>query len=95
MRVRIRFRTGPVPRFSRSNLRGLASAVSALLTPVAVVAGALAFWRVAADLKLASSFGIPTGVFSHWQVWLAAAILLQVCSRLLNRYGKSQDRAAS
>jgi len=95
MRVRIRFQPGPVPTFHRKRLRHLASLVASLLSPIAVVAGALALWRVAADLKLAATFGIPSGVFSHWQVWLAAAFLLQLCSHLLNRYGKNQDRAAS
>jgi hypothetical protein len=95
MRVRIRFQKGAPAFTDPRTRRGLAAAVAALLSPIAVVAAALAMWRVAADLKLAASFGIPTGMFSHWQVWLAAALLLQICSWLLSRYGKDQDRAAS
>jgi len=34
------------------------------------------------------------GLFSHWQVWLGAAALLQLCSYALSRYGGS-DRTAS
>jgi hypothetical protein len=53
----------------------------------------LAFWRIAADLSLTASFAIPSGLFSHWQVWLAAAIVLQLCARTLNRYGKAGEPA--
>jgi hypothetical protein len=34
-------------------------------------------------------------LFSHWQVWLGAAALLQVVSYLLNRYGSGGDAATS
>jgi hypothetical protein len=66
-----------------------------MLTPTAAMASALALWRVAADLNWASSFAIPTGPFSHWQFWLGAAVALQICSRLLNRYGRRGDTAIS
>ena len=95
MRVRIRFvrhsRTGTI---RRRNQR-IALVVAGLLTPAAAIAAALGLWRIAADLNWASSFAIPTGVFSHWQVWLGAAAALQFCSRILNRYGKGAGRAAS
>jgi hypothetical protein len=95
MRVRIRFRNDPTWLFQLRTLRKFASAFGALLAPVAAMAAVLAFWRIAADLKLAGSFGISTGVFSHWQVWLAAALLLQLCARLLNRFAKGEDHTAS
>jgi hypothetical protein len=93
MRVRIRFarRTRTA---TRRNQR-IALAVAALLTPAAAVAAALALWRIGADLNWANSFAIPSGIFSHWQVWLGAAAALQLCSRALNKYGKGRDRAAS
>jgi hypothetical protein len=69
--------------------------VAALLTPAAAMAAVLALWRIAADLNWANSFAIPSGLFSHWQVWLGAAAALQLCSRILNRYGKAGDRATS
>jgi hypothetical protein len=65
------------------------------MPPTALAAGVLAFWRIAADLKWTNSFAITSGIFSHWQVWLVAAVALQVCARALNRYGKSGDPAAS
>jgi uncharacterized membrane protein AbrB (regulator of aidB expression) len=69
--------------------------LAALLTPAALMASVLAAWRIAADLNFASRFAIPTGLFSHWQVWLGAAIGLQLCSRVLNRYGHGSDEATS
>jgi hypothetical protein len=73
----------------------MASVVAALLTPIGLIAFVLAVWRVAADLNWANSFAIPSGLFSHWQVWLGAAALLQVVSYLLNRYGSGGDAATS
>jgi len=90
MIVRIRFGAGPkVGKQGRKNRR-LALAAAALLTPLAVMASALGFWRIAADLGLTGSFAIPSGLFSHWHVWLGAAALLQFCSRALSRYGRAE-----
>jgi hypothetical protein len=95
MVVRIRFRTGPIVSRKRGKNKRLALAVAALLPPAALCAGVLALWRIAADLNWTGSFAIPTGIFSHWQVWLGAAVLLQLCARALNRYGKGSDPAPS
>jgi hypothetical protein len=95
MVVRIRFARGPKIVQGRRKNQRLAVTVAALLTPTALLAGALALWRVAADLNFAGSFAISTGPFSHWQFWLAAAIALQVCSRMLNRYGRRDQTTAS
>ncbi len=73
----------------------MAVVAGALLTPAALVASVLALWRIAADLNFTNSFAIPSGLFSHWQVWLAAAVGLQLCSRVLNRYGQGGDAATS
>ena len=93
MVVRIRFGRGPRLGGKRSRNRRLALAAGALLTPAAVVACVLAFWRIAADLNFTNSFAIASGLFSHWQVWLGAAVALQLCSRVLNRYGRGGDAA--
>jgi hypothetical protein len=95
MVVRIRFSKGLTPGRKRQKNRRFALLLAALLPPSALIAGILALWRVAADLNWTNSFAISTGIFSHWQVWLGAAVALQVCARALNRYGKSGDRAAS
>ena len=95
MRVRIRLGRGPKIVRKRRRDRRFALALAALLTPSALLACALGLWRIAADLNWAGSFAIPTGLFSHWQVWLGTAILLQLCSHLLNRYGKGGEPATS
>jgi hypothetical protein len=90
MVVKIRFQYGPrVSRRGRKN-RHLALALAALLTPAALTACALALWRLAADLHLAGQFAISDGLFSHWQVWFAVAIVIQLVSIFLNRYGNGQ-----
>ena len=75
--------------------RRFAIGVASLLTPAACLAGALGLWRIAADLNLTGSFAIASGFFSHWQVWMGAAIALQLGAQLLNRYAKSGETAAS
>jgi hypothetical protein len=91
MQVRIRFGKGlQVGRARRRNKR-MALAVSSLLTPGAFLASVLALWRIAADLNWTGIFPIASGMFSHWQVWMVIAVLLQVCSRTLARYGKRDD----
>ena len=95
MVVRIRFTRGPkVSKGGRKNQR-LAAVAAALLSPAAVMALAMAMWRIAADLSWTNSFYVDSGPLSHWQFWLGVAILLQLCSHYLNRYGNSKDAATS
>jgi len=95
MIVRIQFGTGPRVAKTKGKNRGLALAAAALLMPACVLSFVLAVWRLAADMNWANSFAIPTGLFSHWQVWLGAAAGLQGCSYVLNRYGQGGGRATS
>jgi len=95
MVVRIRFAKGPRLGRSRTGNRNIAVAAGALLSPAALIASVLAVWRIAADLNVTNSFAIASGLFSHWQVWLGAAIGLQLCSRVLNRYGRGGNAATS
>ncbi len=94
MVVRIRFGRGPRVGKRKKKYR-IAATFAALLTPVAAMAAVLAIWGVAADLDWTSSFAIRSGLFSHWQVWLGVAVLLQLCSRLLNRYGRRGEKVAT
>jgi hypothetical protein len=95
MVLRIRFGTGPkVGKKPRGNRR-VALAAASLLTPAAAVTAVLALWRIAADLNWTGSFAISAGFFSHWQVWLGGAALLQFCARVLNRYAKTGQTDAS
>jgi hypothetical protein len=96
MVVRIRFGKGPTLRQTPAiSHRRFALVAAALLTPGALMASVLAVWRIAADLNFTNRFAIATGLFSHWQVWLGAAAALQLCSRVLNRYGHGGGEATS
>jgi hypothetical protein len=90
MVVRIRFTSGARLQQKQRKNQHVALAMASLLTPAAVMACALAFWRLAADLNATGQFPILNGIFSHWQVWLALAASLQFCATQLNRYGKPQ-----
>ena len=62
-----------------------ALAVSAFLTPVAVIALVFGMWRVGEDVGWTEDFVISNGLFSHWQVWIALAIALQALASMLSR----------
>ncbi len=87
MLVRIRLDTGPPVQRKRGKNRSLALGFAALLIPASLMAYALGFWRLASDLGLAGEFSV-TGIFSHWQVWIAMGVLLNLASVVLNRYGR-------
>ena len=95
MIIRIRFGKPPQSGGLRRGGRRTAMVAAALLTPASAMALALGCWGVAADLGWTGSFAIPSGFFSHWQVWLAAAVLLQGCSRFLYRQARKDTTAAS
>jgi hypothetical protein len=94
MVVRVRFGRGRRVLLAKGKNRRFALALSALMTPAAVMASVLGIWRLAADLSLAGEFGISRGLFSHWQVWFVFAALLQGIAWMLNRYGQHPDQAS-
>src|SRR5579871_1635056 len=49
------------------------SMFAVLLTPVAVLAGALGVWRLGVDPGWTSRFFIANGLLSHWQAWFGVA----------------------
>ncbi len=77
-------------RQKRRKNQHVALALASLLTPAAVMACVLAFWRLAADLSVTGQFPIANGLFSHWQVWVTVASTLQFSAILLNRYGAAE-----
>ena len=91
MVIRIRLSYGSALRKTAEVNRQFALMVSSLMTPIAVMAWALACWRIAADLKWTGEFAIANGLFSHWQVWIAVAIAVQFAAFLLHRYGRRDD----
>ncbi len=96
MVVRIRLRLGQ-RHTSGARSRQSLLALASLMTPVALMAWALGVWRLAASMKWAGEFAIAEGMFSHWQVWFAVAIVVQFAAFLLHRYvarGDDTDDAA-
>jgi hypothetical protein len=94
MVVRLRFARGPIVRRKKGKNRRAALGAGALLTPAAVMASVLGIWRLGADLHLTAAFGISSGLFSHWQVWLTSAAALQWAAWMLNRYGRGSGTEA-
>ena len=90
MIVRIRLSNGSKVRRNHRKNQHLALGLGALLTPIAVMAIVLAMWRLSADLRAAVLFPISAGIFSHWQVWLTGAAILEFLAMILNRYGKAE-----
>jgi hypothetical protein len=94
--VRIRIRIKKRNPSVHGRPKAIALALAALLTPAALVAFTMAFWRIAADLHWTGDFIISSGLLSHWQVWLVAASVLLLCASILNRWGAtSGDEAVS
>ena len=92
MIIRIKLRVGPRVYGNRNLDSKLAFAMSTLLTPGAVLCVVVALWRLLSDLGVTEEFVIRGGLFSHWQVWLAAGILTQSLSVYLDRYGRRMER---
>jgi hypothetical protein len=93
MKLRIRLRVGPDFERKLARNRELASMIAALLTPAAAMALILGVWRIGSDLKWTGEFAITRGVFSHWQVWIAVAGVLETCAYILRRYGRGGGEA--
>jgi len=68
------------------------SLAGVLLTPVAAVAGALAAWPFGADAGWTNTFFVANGFLSHWQVWCAFAVSVQLCALNLGRIPADASR---
>ncbi len=68
-----------------------AKLIGAFLTPAAVLALVFGVWRLGLDLGWTENFPIATGLFSHWLVWIGAAIGLRMTGTLLNRPSPSNS----
>ena len=88
MEIRIRIRWTKPGETYRRQKQLIALSVATMLAPAALTAFTMAFWRVAADMRWTSAFVISSGLFSHWQVWLATAAILLLFASALNRYGR-------
>jgi hypothetical protein len=89
MVVRIRLtRTRPTEGTRRKNARA-ARLAAIVLTLVAICLASFGAWRVAEDLGWGGTFVISRGLFSHWQVWIAGAVLAQWGALKLLGYAKT------
>jgi hypothetical protein len=64
-----------------------------LMTPIALIQYVLAGWRLGADLQWTGNFFIERGLLSHWQVWLALAIVTQATGSHLHRMHEQDAEA--
>ena len=78
MQVRIRMKGGVRPSLSRQADRSAAALVSGLCRPVMLICYTMAGWRLLYELRLGHRFAIDDGIWSHWQVWGACAVLIHL-----------------
>jgi hypothetical protein len=88
MVVKVRFGQGAVVSRRPGKSSRLAKLAASLLTLVSISCAALGIWRLGTDLEWAGDFVFSSGLLSHWQVWVAAAIAVQYLSWRLARYAR-------
>jgi len=91
MIVRIRFGRGRLVTNRKGKNSRAARLLASLLTLVAISFAIFGFWRLGQDLDILGDFVFPTGLFSHWQVWIAAAAATQYAVWRLMRYSKLSE----
>ncbi len=87
---RVPIEIGAALRAPARTMRPLFPALEFAFTQSAFVAYVLAAWRLGADLEWTGQFFVSNGVLSHWQVWLAAAFLLQASGTAVGRLGRGE-----
>ena len=92
VRVRIRWEGIPWRRGSRRGV--LVSSFGRGLSMASVGALIAALWRLGNGLNWTERFAFSQGLLSHWQIWLALAILLQVAATILQRDSRGGGDAA-
>ncbi len=75
----------PAARKAAAFTQEATNLVAAFLTPAALLAAVLAFWRLGADLGWTGSYAISNGLFSHWQVWMILALGLKMTGSMIDR----------
>ena len=90
VRIRLRTNTSMVDLQSQAAL-----ALAAVFAPLALVAFTMCFWSFAAELQLVGAFYVTSGIFSHWQMWFFAALILLVSTKVLANYGSANVEIAN
>ena len=88
MVVRIRFGRGPVVTRRKGKNGRIAMLSASVLTLVSICFASMGVWRLTEDVDLTGDFVYTEGLLSHWQVWIAAAVLTQYTGWKLTRYAK-------
>jgi hypothetical protein len=88
MIVRIRFGRGRQLTHRKGKNRQAARLLASALSLVAISVAVLGFWALGQDLGIAGDFVFPTGLLSHWQVWLGAGAAIQYACWRLRRYSR-------
>ena len=91
MIVRLQFRYDEALQKTLVINRQISIALASILTPLSFMSLVLGFWRLGADLNLTGAFAISQGMFSHWQVWMALAIVMQAAAIVLGRHGRREQ----
>lgn len=91
MIVRIRFGRGRTVTNRKGKNSGAARLLASLLSLVAISFAIFGFWRIGQDLDILGDFVFPSGLLSHWQVWIAAAVGTQYTVWRLMRYSKQPE----
>lgn len=73
----------------------LANLLIILLTPASMLALVFGLWRVSADLGWTEDFIIASGLFSHWQVWIALALALKFAGSSLQARVSSAPKTSA
>lgn len=88
MVVRIRLGRGAVVSRRAGKNSRIARVTATVLSLVSISLGSFGLWRVGADLGWAGDFVFTTGILSHWQVWIGAAIAVQYLVWQLSQYAR-------
>lgn len=88
MVVRIRLGRGKSVSGRQAKNSRIAQLTATLLTLAAISLGSFGLWRIGGDLGWAGDFVFTSGIFSHWQIWIGAAIATQYAAWQLTSYAR-------
>jgi len=94
MVVRIRLGRGAVVSRRAGKNSRIARVSATVLTLASISLGSLGLWRVGSDLGWAGNFVFTSGILSHWQIWIGAAIAVQYLVWQLSRYARKANAPA-
>ena len=88
-------RLQPAIDFTGSVSREVMQFAGVFLRPATLTLAVLAFWRLSSDLGWTGDFFVSTGIFSHWQVWVALAIAAHAASRYVEKLSATSSARAT